>query len=281
MSSWYFHALLIFLFIFHLNLTGNAQTQSVNSGKVISALFDTEAVSVSNSGERTETSEVSSIHAAATPSMEKRSLESHGVLKIPDPKFIAERASIRSQGAYFGVGFQQVRLDFREGGSIFSNDSALNGIAVNLGYFTEMFKLEYTRHAIILDLEESLQKQDLFFNNVEAIQNNFWYFRVLQLIPDLYFNFGIGVQTSEVRLTLKASSDLIDTDSSLSESSALYQEGSLLFGGGFSYFLTSNFFMQYRFTYGGFSPWITGSTVKNALQSNQNHTFFLQYYFSL
>ncbi len=281
MSSWYSYTLLIYLFIFHLNLTGNAQTQSVNSGKVISVLFDAEAVSVPNSGERTETSAVSSIQVAATPSMEKRSLESHGVLKIPDPEFIAERASTRSQGAYFGVGFQQVRLDFREGGSIFSSDSALNGIAVNLGYFTEMFKLEYTRHAIILDLEESLKQRDVFFNNVEAIQNNFWYFRILQLNPDLYFNYGIGVQTSEVRLILKASSDVIDTDSSLPESPELYQEGSLLFGGGFSYFVTSNFFIQYRFTYGSFSPLVTGSTINNALQSNQNHTFFLQYYFSL
>ena len=281
MKSWTHHTLLICLFIIQLNLTASVQAQSVDSGEVKSVEAQTEAVSIPNASEQKPDSEASSTDKVVTPSMEERTVESHGVLKIPEPKFITEGTKVRSQGVYLGVGFQQVRLDFREGFSILNNDSVLNGIAVNLGYFTEKFKLEYTRHVIILDLEETLTQQDVSFNAVEGIQNNFWYFRVLRLNPDLYFNYGIGVQTAEVRLILKESFGSVDSTSNLPDSSVLHQEGSLVFGGGLSYFFTANFFIQYRFTYGSFSPLITGPTANNALQSTQIHTLFLQYYFSL
>ena len=281
MKPWIFLYALICLLISQLTLTGSVQAQSPNSREANSSQLEMEVVPIPLAREQKTNSEAGNIQESVSPSMEERSLETHGVLKIPDPTFITEGTSIRTLGIYFGFGFRQVRLDFREGLSILDNDSVRNGVAFNLGYFTETLNLEYTRHVTILDLQEVLTLQDVSFNAVEVIQNNFWYFRVLRLNPDLYLRYGIGVQTSEVRLIANASTNSVDRSSISNDSSMLYQEGSLIFGGGVSFFLTSNFFIQYRYTYGIYSPLITSPNVNNALQSSQYHTIFFQYYFPL
>ena len=236
----------------------------------------TEAPAPSSSTPASETTPTTS-----QKSMEERSLESRGVLAIPDPKFITEGSSARTQGVYFGVGFRQVRLDFRTGRSIVNNDGALNGVAFNLGFFTETQVWEYTRHVTILDLNETLDFKDRLFNFVEVIQNSIWYFRSARLIQDLYANYGVGVQSSEVRLILKIPQTPSEDTTNLEGSTELHREDSLLWGGGGTYFITPDFFIQYRLTQGNYSPLITGPNVDNALHATQIHTLFLQYYFSL
>ena len=213
-------------------------------------------------------------------SMEERSLGRRGVLKIPEPEFIVQGPSARSQGIYFGVGFQQVRLDFVEGASVIGNDAATNGVAFNLGYFTAEQMLEYARHVALLELDETLVLEGQPFNFVEVIQSNWWYLRLARLTVNGYAHYGLGLQVAEARLILQDFQTPAEAPLP-AENSKLYRENSLLVGLGGSYFFTRNFFVQYRFTFGNYSPFLTGETTEQALTSTQNHTLFLQYYFSL
>ncbi len=229
---------------------------------------------------------------ASQKSMQERSLEAQGVIAIPDPKFITEGSSGRTQGVYFGVGFRQLRLDFRNGRSIANNDGTINGVAFNLGYFAENQIWEYSRHVTILDLSETLTFKERPFNFVEVIQNNLWYFRSIKVAKDFFLNYGLGAQSAEIRLifnvpensTPESSTPKNPTEDStpaLEDTTELRREDSLLWGGGGAYFITPDFFIQYRFTQGNYSPLLTNHSVDNALHSTQIHTLFLQYYFSL
>jgi len=130
-------------------------------------------------------------------------------------------------------------------------------------------------------LSETLDFKDRPFNFLEVIQNNLWYFRSVKLFKDLYLNYGLGAQTSEVRLILKApDSSTEDTVSESEDSTELRREDSLVWGGGGAYFITPDFFIQYRFNQGNYSPLLTGPNVDNSLHATQVHTLFLQYYFS-
>ncbi|MBF0277980.1 MAG: hypothetical protein HQM13_09325 [SAR324 cluster bacterium] len=220
--------------------------------------------------------------ASSQKSMRERSLEAQGVVAVPDPNFISEGSSARIQGVYFGVGFRQLRLDFRSGRSTVNNDGAINGVVFNLGHFTEARVWEYSRHVTILDLGENLEFKDRQFNFLEVIQNNLWYLRSIKMLKDLYLNYGLGVQTSEIRLILKAPNDSLETTAPAQEDSTeLRREDSLVWGGGASFFITPDFFIQYRFTQANYSPLLTGPSVDNSLHATQIHTLFLQYYFSL
>ncbi len=215
-------------------------------------------------------------------SMEERSLDAHGVMSSPDPKFITEGSSARIQGVYFGVGFRQVRLNFRNNISFVSNDATTNGVAFNLGHFTESRVLEYSRHVSILELGRTLEFEDQLFNFVEVIQNNFWYFFANRIANNFYVHYGLGLQAVEVRIILKADEDASTEDASeLEDSSKLSREDSLLAGMGMAYFFTDNFFIQYRLAQGNYSPLLTGQKINNVLHGSQLHTLFLQYYFSL
>ncbi len=215
-------------------------------------------------------------------SIEERSFGTHGVMSSPDPKFITEGSSARTQGVYFGVGFRQVRLDFRNGKSRVNNDATTNGIAFNLGHFTESRILEYSRHVTILELRNSLEFENQPFNFAEIIQNNFWYFFSNRIVKDLYVHYGLGVQALEIRLILKANQEAsAEGVSEVEASDKLFREDSLIAGIGTVYFITNNFLIQYRITQGQYSPLLTGHSINNVLHGSQFHTFFLQYYFSL
>lgn len=212
---------------------------------------------------------------APAPNMEERSLGIRGVLKVPEPEFIQKGTSARAQGVYFGVGFQQVHLDFLEGIALSNRDAATNGVAFNLGYSTPQQAFEYVRHVVLLDVGETLVQAGQRFNFVEVTQSNWWYLRRARLTVDWSAHYGLGLQVAETRLIFQ------NFETPAEKDSKVYRENSLIAGLGSSYFLAPSFFVQYRFTYGRYSSFLTGSQAAHALSSTQNHTLFLQYYFSL
>lgn len=276
MKKWSTHLLLIGLASTHLMLLPSLKAQEIPPPQEAA-----EAVEEASHAQTDSATTPPPANSTLSPSMEERSLENRGVMKIPDPQFIREGSSARTQGVYFGVGFEQVRLDFRHSQTIISNDGATNGVAFNLGYFTEKQVFEYARHVTILDLGRVFVFEDQNFNFVELIQSNWWYFRGVRFTIDGYAHYGLGLQNTEARLILKASQTSQGDAPTLETTSELYRENSLLIGGGGSYFFTPNFFIQYRFTYGSYSPLFTGANANNALHSTQIHTLFLQYYFPL
>ncbi len=216
---------------------------------------------------------------SSNASMEERTLEPRGVLASPEPEFVIEGSSARVPGLYFGVGFRQVRLDLRGNRSFTHNDGTSNGVAFNLGYFQSDWAFEYSRHVSLIDLNEVLVFDGRLFNFVEVIQNNFWYFFSNRLAKDFYFHYGLGFQTTEIRLILE--DEQVSEAQDLESRSELRREDSLIFGLGLTYFITHNFSLQYRSAQGNFSPLLTGSKVHNVMHSSQLHMLFLQYYFSL
>lgn len=212
----------------------------------------------------------------------------HGVHARQQPRFIEFGPQKRERGVYFGVGFRQVRVDLREGNHIVGTDSTVNGIGFNLGYFWSASFIEYTRHVHLLEASETLKFKEDEYDHLEIIQNNFWYFLSPRISRDFYVHYGIGYQpSSEARLIRKneevVEEDSIDTEieEDDEESEPIIRHDSMLFGFGFSYFLTSNFFIQYRLTQGNFTPIFSGQGTEVFVVSSQIHTLFLEYYFSL
>jgi len=206
-------------------------------------------------------------------SMKERSFELQAVIKDPDPVFLIEGAEVRPQGGYFGTGLRSVRLDLENGKRLFNSDNNVNGGVFNLGYFTNDYLIEYSRHVSIIDQRETFPFQNHLIDFIDIVQNNLWFFFSYHSSRDLYFHYGLGAQISQVLLKETSTGFVV-----------LQREGSILLGGGISYFINPNYFVQYRFAQGFYSsllsPTLTGENVDNILDSSQIHTIFLQYYLS-
>lgn len=252
--------------------------------------------------------EVKTTTSEVKTNMESRSLDSQGVLTVPDPKFIYDGNSTWKQGVYFGVGFRQVQLEVRSRKvinpgaedeflgkrgrrSFVDTDGTVNGIAFNLGYLSEVIGYEYDRNVTILDLRRTLEFQNKTrFNFLQVIQNNFWVLFPYRIARDFYFQAGLGVQSAEIQLIQKqntttsqttTSNTSTSTTTNNNQSSTILREDFFLGSLGLSYFVTSNFLLQYRFSMANFSPILTGSGVDNFLRASQHNTIYFEYYFGL
>jgi hypothetical protein len=174
--------------------------------------------------------------------MEERSLEERTATK--EPKFFDSRISDKWIGLYFGVGFRKVKLQVADAGTISDSDGEANGI----GFFTYQ--------------EKSGQK-------LEVIQNNFWYIQYPKINRDFYLHYGSGIQFTKTRFAGTASNDAYEDEIALGIET------------GFSFFVTSNLLIYYRFSLGQHLTFLTSSSSNPFLKQSQLHTIYLNYFFPL
>ena len=202
--------------------------------------------------------------------MDKRILESR--IAAPEPEFFVSGTSSRWQGFYFGVGFRKVGLKVADDVIISDSDGEANGIGINLGYFWDEQVIEYERQISIVEVSKTIfhdGKQINTKRTLEIIQNNFWYSQYPKISRDFYFHYGAGVQFTKTRFAA------IGSNKSFVDEIALGVET------GASYFVTSNFLLYYRISFGQQIPFLSATNSSPFLKQSQLHTFYLNYYFPL
>ncbi|MGK5094378.1 hypothetical protein WDW89_20475 [Deltaproteobacteria bacterium TL4] len=208
----------------------------------------------------------STLTIAETPpspaSMETRSQASRSL--ISEPKFLNQRTPSRWQGMYFGTGFRFLRFHLLD--QIVENKNIdNNGVAFNLGLLWRDKVLEYSRHASIVDSDQTLIYKGKVFNGIEVIQNNFWIFKAPRVYRDVYFYYGTGLQFAQIRFL--GGEDLIE-------------ESSFVIGVGGTYFVTDYLLLQYRLNHSFYSPLLTQTRNQPAMAESQLHTLYWEYYFA-
>jgi len=199
--------------------------------------------------------------------MNEHGLESRTATREPD--FIASGTPFQWTGFYFGVGFRKVELKIANDVIISDSDSEANGIGVNLGYFWEEQVVEFERQHSIIDHTNALNYESKSGQRLDVIQNNFWYSQYPKISRNLYLHYGIGVQFTKTRFAATGS------DESYVNEIALGVET------GASYFVSSNLFLYYRFSFGQHVPFLTTSGSSIFLKQSQLHTIYLNSYFPL
>ena len=199
--------------------------------------------------------------------MEERSLEERTATK--EPKFFDSRTSDQWIGLYFGVGFRKVKLQVADAVTISDSDGEANGIGFNFGYFWDEQVLEYERQVSIVEHSESFTYQEESGQKLEVIHNNFWYIQYPKINRDFYLHYGSGLQFTKTRFAGTASNDAYEDEIALGIET------------GFSYFVTSNLLIYYRFSLGQQLPFLTASSSNPFLKQSQLHTIYLNYFFPL
>lgn len=207
------------------------------------------------------------IQVDASQSVEDGSKESK--MLVQDPEFFQKQNPVGQHGMYFGVGFRRLFFNLRDHKPIFSDDAANNGIAFNFGYRWDNKTLEYGRQVSLISFDSPQIIRNHPFDLLEVLHNNFSFLISPQITNEWYFHYGTGIQLTEISFFHKNQTEVTSTETFVA----------LLMGG--SYFVTRNFFIQYRFSQGWYSPQLTGNNTHNRLYSTQAQTLFLQYYFTL
>ena len=199
--------------------------------------------------------------------MEERSLEARTATQEPD--FFISGTSAQWIGFYFGVGFRKVKLQVADTVSITDSDGTANGIGFNLGYFWDEQVVEYERQISIVEHTESFTYQAESGEKLEVIQNNFWYLQYHKINRDFYLHYGSGLQFTKTRFAGTASNDAYEDEIALGIET------------GFSFFVTSNLLIYYRFSLGQHLTFLNSSSSNLFLKQSQLHTIYLNYFFPL
>tara|TARA_B110000914_G_scaffold221734_1_gene234013 strand:- start:230 stop:979 length:750 start_codon:yes stop_codon:yes gene_type:complete len=199
--------------------------------------------------------------------MEERSLEERTATK--EPKFFDSRISDKWIGLYFGVGFRKVKLQVADAVTISDSDGEANGIGFNIGYFWDEQVLEYERQVSIVEHSESFTYQEESGQKLEVIQNNFWYIQYPKINRDFYLHYGSGMQFTKTRFAGTARNDAYEDEIALGIET------------GFSFFVTSNLLIYYRFSLGQHLTFLNSSSSNLFLKQSQLHTIYLNYFFPL
>ena len=199
--------------------------------------------------------------------MDKRSLESR--IAKPEPEFFVSGTSSRWKGFYFGVGFRKVGLKLADDVIISDSDGEANGIGINLGYFWDEQVIEYERQISIVEVSKNIFHDGKSGQRLEIIQNNFCYSQYPKISRDFYLHYGAGVQFTKTRFAA------IGSNKSFQEEIALGVET------GASYFVTSNFLLYYRNSFGKQIPFLSATNSSPFLKQSQLNTIYLNYFFPL
>ena len=190
-------------------------------------------------------------------------------LSLEEPDFSNSWSRSQSVGLYFGVGFRKVRLKILDEIIINDSDGEANGIGVNLGYFWDEQGLEFERQTSIINHKEKLIYDNEESSLLELIQNNFWYIRYKKINRFFYFQYGTGIQFTKIRLAGEESKKLHE------------DEVAIGFESGFSYYITTNMLLLYRFSLGQQIPFFSNNSKIQFLNQSQIHTLYVNYYFEL
>ncbi len=152
---------------------------------------------------------------------------------------------------------------------ISDSDGEANGIGINLGYFWDEKVIEYERQISIVEVSKTIFHDGKSGQRLEIIQNNFWYSQYPKISRDFYLHYGAGVQFTKTRFAA------IGSNKSFEDEIALGVET------GASYFVTSNFLLYYRNSFGQQIPFLSATNSSPFLKQSQLNTFYLNYFFPL
>ena len=205
-------------------------------------------------------------NASSSSKMEMRSLESRRVRQ--EPAFFQTGSGIRWQGVFFGVGFRHLSFGLENGQTLDSISPTKNGVAFNLGLFSEEEAYEFERQVSIVDAGRTMKVGNQSGKRLEVVQNTLSYSWFPRVLRDLYVQLGFGLQGSRSRFAATGSHTISRTDAAL-----CLQLGT-------AYFATTNLMLLLRFSESRrLGPELSGEDA--FLKSSRIRTFFLNYYFAL